>query len=93
MTPKVKPGELVDALSYTKVLAAVAAILAAMMREQLALQTRRVDDMQTPSRGENLVLKGIPVMSYAERGSVSFSAQDGHTPASYQAVENTVIAF
>ena len=112
--PKVKPDELVDALSYTKVLVAWAAILAPMiekavttaidkclatavgaiidsklgsllgtvrelkdsctslqsktdriehesvsLREQLALQTRGVDDMET-SRGENFVLKGIP---------------------------------
>lgn len=141
MAPKVKPDDLVEALSDTKVLGALADILSPLieaavstaiekrlaiaveaiidskmgdllssvremksktdkieqqnitLREQLTVQTRRIDEMEALSRYENLVLRGIPEQSYAERGSVSHSTTDGITTASYQAVENTVIAF
>ena len=51
-----------------------------ILREKLTQQARLIDDLEASSRCENLIFRGVPEQSYAERGSSSHSAQDRNLP-------------
>ena len=65
------------------------------MRLQLSSQGARLDSMETHSRLDNLIIKGLPETSYAERGTRGSTDADEslHTADSHSAVESTVLAF
>ena len=60
------------------------------MRLQLTSQEARLDAMETYSRLDNLIIKGLPETSYAERGTRGSADADEslHTADSHSAVES-----
>jgi hypothetical protein len=65
------------------------------MRLQLTSQGARLAAMETYSRLDNLIIKGLPEPSYAEKGTRGSADADEslHTADSHSAVESTVLAF
>src|SRR5271168_3891996 len=58
-------------------------------------QSDRIEAMEIYTRIDNLIIKGLPEQTYAERGTPTRSdASNTATPGeSFVAVENTVISF
>jgi len=67
----------------------------ALLKKQLDEQAARVEDLDVYSRSDNLIIKGLPEQSYAERATDSSDASRPAPPsaASHLAVETTVLAF
>jgi len=64
------------------------------LHKQLDVQASRLDEFETHTRMENLIIKGIPEQTYAERAAGSTEGADGRTPvSSQQAAEAAVITF
>ena len=64
------------------------------LKNQLFVQSGRIDDLENYSRCDNLIIKGLPEQSHAERASSSNLRTDGLPPAtSNQSVETTFISF
>ena len=64
------------------------------LRQQLVEQSGRIDDLDIVQRCDNLIFKGLPERSYAERSTVSHSLGDSQPVASSsQAIESTIIKF
>ena len=66
-----------------------------LLKKQLDEQAARVEDLDVYSRSDNLIIKGLPEQSYAERATDSSDASRPAPPtaASHLAVETTVLAF
>jgi hypothetical protein len=64
------------------------------LKKQLSDQCDRIDELEIYSRSDNLIIKGLPEKTYAERGAGSLSRAD-ELPVSdsHRAVEETVISF
>lgn len=66
----------------------------AEIRQQLAAQAVKLDDIETITRLENLIIKGLPEQTHAERAAGSAEAADSRAPVSTQsAVEAAVISL
>ena len=64
------------------------------LRQQMTSQTSRIEALETYSRLDNPIVKGLPEQSYAERGSPAANhADDTQSATSHLAVESTVLSF
>ena len=67
----------------------------ARLRKTADDQTRRLDELETYSRSDNLIFKGLPERTFSERATDAPALADG-TPIlreSYEMVEETVLEF
>ena len=67
----------------------------AQLRNQLAEQRQRLDDLDAYSRSDNLIIRGLPENSVAEIASASGSSTSDavRTSDTHQCVQSTVISF
>ena len=64
------------------------------LQQQVAAQAARVNALETYSRIDNLIFKGLPDKSYAEKGVSAAADADASLLAdSHASVETTVITF
>lgn len=57
-------------------------------------QARRIDDLEIYSRSDNLIIRGLPEQSLAERATGATNLDDGNSLLNgYSSVETTVITF
>jgi hypothetical protein len=62
------------------------------LKKTLIEQTMRIDDLECYSRSDNIIIRGLPEGSLAERATAATSLDDGISE-SHESVEKTVIAF
>jgi hypothetical protein len=63
------------------------------LKQQIIIQDRRLDDLETYSRSDNLIIRGLPEQSAAERATGGAALDDHATLDNHTSVESTVIAF
>jgi hypothetical protein len=66
----------------------------AELKKQVSASNQRIDELERYSRSENLIIRGLPELSAAERASASPSSQDSSSlRVSHQSVETSVTTF
>ena len=65
------------------------------LRKELSQQNQRLDDLEAYSRSDNLIIRGLPEISMAERASVSLEGQSASIShvETCSAVEKNFISF
>lgn len=123
MPPKLKPDDLIEALSDTRVAEALARALSPYitksideyvsrkldnlesqletlkrenveLRSRSSIQDKRIEELDSYSRADNLIVRGLPERSSAERATGGLVMDSSITNAdTHQSVENTFISF
>lgn len=66
----------------------------ASLKQKLTQQDTRINDMETYSRCENVIIRGLPEKSASERASAAVVIDDAASVReSYESVENNVLEF
>jgi len=65
----------------------------ALLRLTVDAQSARLDQLDTITKRDNIIIRGLPETSYSERATASHSDDGGMINDSHTAVESTVIAF